>query len=233
MNFFAEVDIWFKYSLILHKYRYLWRIKRILNQISTSAITLILIALHCTNLSNPAPILHCWILLSQVNSFVITEIVWSYNVPIYSKETSWVVHSDSFFNYNRTIEVSVMLLIYTLVAICAFFWIGESYSPISSISSSIVSSTIRKNSNSLNNGLIIVNSNFNIGASTSRLISSSSRSSGSRLYAAAPEPAKKGPPPRKAPKDDVIQVEECSSVFCFWLCCILLYWIAIKERIRN
>ena len=106
-----------------------------------------------------------------------------------------------------------MLLIYTLVAICAFFWIAESYSPISSISSSIVSSTIRRNSNSLNNGLIIVNSNLNIGGS--RLISSSSRSSGSRLYAAAPEPAKKGPPPRKAPKDDVIQVEERSSVFCF------------------
>lgn len=31
-------------------------------------------------------------------------------------------------------------------------------------------------------------------------------SSGSRLYAAAPEAPKKGPPPRKAPKDDVIQV---------------------------
>ena len=31
-------------------------------------------------------------------------------------------------------------------------------------------------------------------------------SSGSRLNAAAPEAPKKGPPPRKAPKDDVIQV---------------------------
>lgn len=55
-----------------------------------------------------------------------------------------------------------------------------------------------------NNAALTATKNLIVSNSGWRSVSKSS--SGSRLYAAAPEAPKKGPPPRKAPKDDVIQV---------------------------